>query len=143
VARHVEAVVERERGASIGRAQIREDEPAELVRGIRALPYALAQATARGLARRLETTSVDVVRPAVVAATQAALEWNGEFERRAAMRAVQVEHADASAAIAEDHEVLAQDAHAARRTIQIARERHRLPEAPEVFAARSGRDRPG
>ena len=31
------------------------------------------------------------------------------------MRAVQVEHADAPAAIAKDHEVLAEDAHAQRR----------------------------
>ena len=134
-------VVERKRGHPVGRTQIREDEPAELARGIRALPHALAQAAARGLARRLETAPVDVVHPAVVAAAQAALERNGELERRAAMRAVQVEHADAPAAIAEDHEIFAQDAHAARRAVQIAREGHRLPEAPQVLAAgRAGTD---
>jgi hypothetical protein len=71
----------------------------------------------------------------VVAAAQAALERNGELERGAAVRAVQMEHADAPAAIAEDHEIFAEDAHAARRSIQIAREGDRLPEAPQVFAA--------
>jgi hypothetical protein len=137
MAGHLERVVERKRGPSIGWAQVREDEPAVFMRGIRALPHALAQATARGLARRLETAPVGVVYPAVVTAAQAALERNAELERRAAMRAVQVEHADAPAAIAEDHEILAEDAHAARRSVQVAREGHRLPEAPQVFAPRS------
>ena len=50
------------------------------------------------------------------------------------MRAVQVEHADMPAAIAEDHEVLAEDAHAQRRLAELAREGHRLPEPAQVLA---------
>jgi hypothetical protein len=72
----------------------------------------------------------------VIAAAQAALERDAELERRAAMRAVQVQDADAAAPVAEDHEIFAEDAHAARRTVEVAREGHRLPEAPQVLAAR-------
>src|SRR5262249_20182997 len=38
--------------------------------------------------------------------------------------------------IAEDHQVLAHDAEAARRVAEVAGEGHRLPEAPEVLATR-------
>ena len=55
------------------------------------------------------------------------------------MRAVQMEHADPPAAIAEDHEVLAEDADAQRRLAELAREGHRLPEAAQIFAARRAR----
>src|SRR5262249_4182808 len=87
------------------------------------------------------TLAVDVVHPAVIAAAQTALERDPELERRPAMRAVQVQHADAAAAIAKDHEILTQNAHSQRRRHEIARERDRLPEAAQILAARrSGTD---
>ena len=57
------------------------------------------------------------------------------------MRAVQVQHADAPAAVAEDHQVFTEDPDPQRRRCEIARERDRLPEAAEIFTARrSGTD---
>src|SRR6267378_6449660 len=50
-----------------------------------------------------------------------------------------MQHADATTAIAEYHQVLSEDSHAERRNGQITRERHRLPEPAQIFAAR----RPG
>ena len=55
------------------------------------------------------------------------------------MRTVQVQHADAPAAIAEDDQVLAQDPCPQRRRREIARERHWLPEPAQVLAARRSR----
>ncbi len=142
VPRHVEGIVEWKRGPSIGRAQVREHEAAELVGRIGALPHALAEPAARGLARRLQAPPVDVEDPAVVAAAQPALERDAELERGPAVRAVQMQDAGARAPVAEDHQVLAEDAHAARWPVEIARERDRLPESPEIFAARgAGTDR--
>jgi len=43
----------------------------------------------------------------VIAAADAALDGDPELERRPAMGAVQVQRADVSAAIAEDHQILA------------------------------------
>src|SRR4029450_2625570 len=88
-ARHVEGIVEWKCGPPVGRSEIREDEAAVLARGIRPLPDALVQPAAGRLAGRLETSPVDVVHPAVIAAAQAALERNAELERGAAMRAMQ------------------------------------------------------
>ncbi len=136
VARHLVAVVHRKRRAPIRRPQVREDQPRELVRGIGALTDALGQPAARRLARRLQAPAVDVVDPAVIAAADAALDRDAELQRRSPMRAVQVQHADAPAAIAKDHEVLAEDAHAQRRAGELAGEGHRLPEPAQVLAAR-------
>src|SRR4029077_6736587 len=55
------------------------------------------------------------------------------------MRAVQVQHADAPAAIAEHHQVLAEDSGSQRRQRELARERDGLPEAAQILAARRAR----
>src|SRR5512143_130662 len=53
-----------------------------------------------------------------------------------------MQDAGARTPVAEDHEILAEDAHATRRPVEIPRERDRLPESPEIFAARgAGTDR--
>ena len=58
------------------------------------------------------------------------------------MCAVQVEHADAAAAVAEHHQVFPEDSHAQRGFRHVAGKRHRLPEAAEVLAGgRAGADR--
>ena len=136
VARHVVAVVDRECGTSIRRPQIDEHEARELVRRIGALPDALLEPTARRLSRSFQAPSVDVVDPAVIAAADASLERDPELERRPAMRAVQVQHADAPTAVAEDHEILAQHSHPQWRGGEISRERHRVPEPAQILAAR-------
>jgi len=75
----------------------------------------------------------------VIAAADPALERDPELERRSAVRTVQVQYADAPAAITEHHEVFAEDAHAPGRGGEIARERDRLPEASEILSAGSPR----
>src|SRR4029453_1356923 len=109
-------------------SEIGEYEPSELVRRIGALPDALLEAAAGGLAPGVQTPSVDVVDPAVIAAPQAPLERDSELERRAAMCTMQVQHAHSPAAVAEHHEILAEDPHPQRRLREIARECDRLPE---------------
>src|SRR5207245_3863422 len=105
----------------------------------RTLPDALLEPTARGISRRFQAAPVDVVDPAVIAAADAALERDPELERRSAMRAVQVQHADAPAAVAEDDQILAQNPRPQGRRREIARERHGLPEPAQVLAARGAR----
>src|SRR2546425_1256054 len=82
VARHVEAIVDRERRTSVRRAQVGEHQPRELERRIGALPDALLEPTARRLPGRLQASAVDVVDPAVVAAADAALDPDPQLERR-------------------------------------------------------------
>src|ERR671934_2549257 len=52
------------------------------------------------------------------------------------MRAVEMEQSEPTAPVTEQHEIFAEDAQAQRDVAEIARERDRLPEAPEIFAAR-------
>src|SRR5439155_25936379 len=121
-------IVDRERRTSVGRAEIGAPQLRELERGIGAQPDSLLQPTACRLPGRLQASAVDVVDPAVVAAADAALDRNTELERGPAMRAVQVQRAEAAAAIAKDDQVLAQDLHPQRRGRKLPDERHRLPE---------------
>src|SRR5580765_2429848 len=55
------------------------------------------------------------------------------------MRAVQVQHADTPAAIAEHHQVLAEDSGSQRRRRELARECDGLPEAAQILATRRAR----
>src|SRR5438105_15115752 len=59
------------------------------------------------------------------------------------MRAVQFQQADRARSVAERDEVLAEDAQAARQIAQFAGQNHRLPEAPQIFAAWRVRPDPG
>src|SRR5262249_30103607 len=83
--------------------------------------------------------------PAVIDAADAAVLDAAEGQRRAAMRAQLVEHADLALAVAEDDEILAQQPLEARRA---ARSRHpvggadRQPETPEDGAHRRPRPDP-
>src|SRR5260221_14664826 len=74
--------------------------------------------------------------PAVIAAAYAALLDAAEFERGAAMRAVAMQEADAALAVAEDHQILAEDADRHRPAGELRGHRHRLPEAAVILAAR-------
>src|SRR6185369_14557432 len=119
-----------------GRPQVREDESGELVGRVRALTDALLEPAAGRLPGCLQALPVDVVDPAVIAAAEAALDGNAELERRAAVRAVQMQDADAATPVTEHHEILAEDPHAQRCVDEIAGEGHRLPEAAQVLPAR-------
>jgi len=131
----VVAVEDRERRASLRRAEIGEDEARELHGRIRTLPDALLEPAAARLAGSLEAPPVDVEGPAVIAAADAAIERDAELERRPAVRAMQVQDADPPAAVTEHDEVLTEDAHP-EWPLEVSHERHRLPEPAQVLAAR-------
>ena len=59
------------------------------------------------------------------------------------MRAVQLDKPDLAAAVAKRDEVLAEDFKPLRHVAELARKDHRLPEPPQVFAARRTRPDPG
>ena len=59
-----------------------------------------------------------------------------EFERGAAMRAVQFQQTDRAALIAERDQILTQDPDPQREVAELIGETYRLPEAAHVFAAR-------
>src|SRR5262249_61084434 len=66
----------------------------------------------------------------------AALGNTAVLERRAPVRAMKLEQADASGLVAKDDEILAHDPDAQRHVGQVAGEGNGLPEAPQVLAAR-------
>jgi hypothetical protein len=72
----------------------------------------------------------------VVAASQSLGVDQAEFQRCAAMGTMQLQQADDAAAVAEHHQVLAQDLDPMGQVAQIVGEADRLPEAAHVFAAR-------
>jgi len=62
------------------------------------------------------------------------------------MRALRLDQADPAAGVAERDQLLAQHLDADRRAVglgQLARQRDRLPEAPEIFAHRGAGAGPG
>ena len=88
------------------------------------------------LARLLEAAAVGGEQPAVIAAPDPVLLDATVLERGAAMRAVRVEHPDAPALIAERDQFLAQDPHELGQLVDIGREAHRLPVAPQQLSHR-------
>src|SRR5262249_32374898 len=59
-----------------------------------------------------------------------------EFERRPAMRTMQLQEADRTALVAKHHQLLAQDRELDRHVVQFVGVADRLPEAAKVLAAR-------
>ena len=81
----------------------------------------------------------DVDFPAVVETAQAAFLVAAERERRAPVRAVLVEHAEAAGGVAKRHQVLTQQPHAYRRTVALGDllgQARRYPVAPHQLAHR-------
>ena len=86
------------------------------------------------LVQHVDAVAVDVELPAVIDAAQPAFLVAPEEQRGAAMRAVFVDQTDAALAVAERHEVLAEQPDAHRRTIRLRRSR--ATAAPESNSAR-------
>ena len=129
-----------QRGLPALGAHIGPDDAALLVGGI-GLHLDLVAELAR-LVHLLDALAGDVVFPAVIDAAQPVLLVAAEPQRRAAMRAELVDHADLAVGGAEGDEVLAQEPHADRRAIrlrQLPRQQRRNPIAAHGLAHR----RPG
>ena len=79
----------------------------------------------------------------MIAAADAPLRDDAVFEGRLAVGSAAVEEADTVAAVAEQHQVLAQDAERERQVRKRRGSRDRMPEATQVLAARGAGARPG
>ena len=67
---------------------------------------------------------------------------DAELERRVAVGAVPVHQPQVSAAVAKEHEVLAEPANRERKLADLRAHRDRMPEAPQVLSARRVRPDP-
>ncbi len=105
-----EAVIFRQLRHELGRTEIGEDELVGLAHGIGAVTELMLERALRRLRRRLEDGAVDVIEPAVIATADAAGADDAVFERHTAMAAKFIEQPDPAAAVAEDDEILAEDA---------------------------------
>jgi hypothetical protein len=141
IAGPLEAIIQRERRLLVRRPHVPEHDPFVLMGWVGALAEPVFQRAVGWLARGLDDGSIHAEEPAVVAAPDAPLGDQSEFQRSPAVGTVQLEQSHVSPQIAEGHEVLAQDRHTQRQVAQIVGETNRLPEAAEVLAAwRSGTD---
>ena len=134
--------------ASNPRAEPREQHAGALHHRIAALANPLAKLRAEWLGRGLEAAAVDRELPAVERTAQAFGLVPAEGEVGAAMRAMAVDQAEAAAAVPEEHEVFAEQAHRLDRTrrqarigagIELVEQRRRLPVAAQQGAARRAR----
>ena len=139
----VDRIEQREGRPRLGRPEVGEHQAAVLVHRVGAMEEVSGDAAGRRLAGGLQDRAVDVVEPAVVAAADPGLADDAELERGAAMAAMRVQQPEASAAIAEQHQLLAEDAQRQRQVLDLPGHRHREPEAPEVLAGRRARPDPG
>src|SRR5215469_4103619 len=103
---------------------------------IGAVEQPILQRAVGRLAGGFEDGAVTPEQPAVIAAADALLADQAEFERGSAMRAMQLEEAGLAGAVTKGDEILAQDAEPERQVLQIVRVADRLPEAAEILAAR-------
>jgi len=142
VAGQIIGVEDREVGLRAGRPHIGEDQPPVLIHRICAVKETVLERAVSRLAGRLEDPTVDVEEPAVIAAADSVLADQTEFERGAAVWAVQFKETDGAVLVAECDEILAQDAQPFWQIAQILGEDHRLPEAPQILAAGSARSDP-
>jgi hypothetical protein len=75
----------------------------------------------------------------VIAAAETALLDAAELQRCAAVAAIEMQDTNLAALVAEDDEIFAERAFAARQVTELAQKTERLPEAALVFAARRSR----
>jgi hypothetical protein len=131
-----QTIVGGERRHLLRRPHVGEHDAVRLVRRVRAVAQPVLQRAVGRLAGRLQDGAVHVEQPAVIAAANTAFADQPEFERGAAMRAVQLQQADGAALVAEHHQLLAQDPKFDRQIRDVVGVADRLPEAAEILAAR-------
>ena len=136
---HVEGVVDGKRGPVPGRSQVCEHHAVAHLHRIGGLADLGQERGVRGLRRRLQQRAVHVEAPSVVAAAQAPLLALAVLERGVPVRAVPMEQPVASPEITEEHQVFAEHPHQEGDVRYFGAERHRMPEAPQVFPARRSR----
>src|SRR6185312_9445772 len=124
----------------LGRTHIGPDEAIEFVHRIPGLTDVILVLAAFRLTGLIETVAFHIEEPAVIAAADAFILDLAVIERRAAVRAAWIEQARPAFAIAEEDQILAEDADVLRHRSDFFGERDRMPIAAHEFAA--GRARP-
>ncbi len=104
-----EAVIGRESRHLLRRTHIGENEAMRLAHRIGAVEQPLLEPARRRFARGFEDRAVAPEQPAVIAAADARLADQPEFERCAAMRAMQLQQPHGTLAIAKRDQILAED----------------------------------
>src|SRR5262245_50137813 len=101
-----EQIIARQERRGIG-ANIGKDKTSKLFGFERRMADAIFECAVGGFGGLLQAAAAHVVEPAMIAAADAAIFDAAEFERCAAMGAVQLDQAEPSAAVAKQYEVLA------------------------------------
>jgi hypothetical protein len=101
-----------------------------------AVAQPILQGTVGRLTRRFENPAVHVEQPAMTVAVNPFLDDQPVLQRGVAVWTIRLQQADSAALLPESNKVLAKDARPARQVAQFAGEDDRLPEAPQLFAAR-------
>src|SRR5581483_10767710 len=99
-------------GLEVWRAQVGPDEAASLLAGVSCQADVVLEAELRWFGGLIDAVPRDVILPAVIDATQAAVLVAAEEEVSAAVGAVAVDEADLAVAVAEGHQLLAEDVNA-------------------------------
>ena len=131
-----EDVEARQRRLLLERAHVGEDHAVVVFDRIPGLARHFEVAPAVGLAGLAKAVAFDVEEPAVIAAGDALF---GDFaveERGAAMHAARIEQAGAAALVAEEDQILAEDADVLRAVRHVRGDGDGLPVAPHEFATR-------
>ena len=115
--RHVEDLEARQRRRLRVLAHMDPDEAGALDRAIGLGLHLVLEVLAGGRARHVDAVAGDVVLPAVIDAAQPALLVAAEEQRGAAMRAAMIHHADATLAVAEGDQLLAEQHQAGGRAV--------------------------
>src|ERR1044071_4714872 len=130
-----ERVVARQRGRG-KRAEVSPNEVEMLLNRVSGLFDGAVKVAAGGLRRTFEAVAFEVVKPAVIAAGDAALFDAAVGKRGAAVRAAVGEQPEAAAFCTEKHQVLAEDADELRRLFrrELCRRGDRMPVAAQGLA---------
>jgi hypothetical protein len=105
------------------------------VHRIGGLAHGLPQPVRVRLPRHLQDRAIGVEQAAVVAAADAFLCNQAELQRRATVTAVEVQDPDIAAAVAEHHQVFAQDLGAHWNVVELIEESDGMPKAAQILAA--------
>ena len=143
VAGEVVGIEDRKIGLLVGWAHIGEHQTVVLAHRVGAMAQPVLERAVGGLTRGFEDRAVGAEQPAVVATANALLIDQPEFERGAAMRAMQFQQPDRAAFVAKSDQVFPQDPQPSRDISQFGGLDDGLPEASQIFTARGTGADPG
>ena len=120
----------------VRRSHIGKHQPAIFAYRIPRLTHLVLVVIRGRLAGLVETISLHIIEPAVIAAADAIGLQTAIFQRRATVTAMRVEQTGAAAGIAKYHQILLEDLDALGQIAKLGGQRHRLPVASQQFPHR-------